>query len=410
MGLRPATGKTGATCHDHRVEPRVEHRASVSATRRAVLRFGAVAGFVVAGGTAGCGLRLERDAPNIPLVPAAEAHPAEANLRAELATVRAALAAATSFVPPPGPTAALVQMLRNLHAEQESVLRDRLRQVRGRDPLGEPETFGGPSPATPPGTATAARGTSAAAAPAAAGPLATLLAAEGTGIGAAARGDLARVPDSDRALVGALLAQRGVAWLRLGPSGDAVGLGTAVAAVPGPDGRSLLPDPGWTPAVQLTLRLAPAAAAARYGAEVIAARSAAAQGPAARAGLAALADHAARLREAARAAGRPGAAELGFSLPFRVATADDVARLARHIWTGWARSVASALVPAVASAPASEAGADLASDVPTSRDQPHGEPGEGDAAALVGWLVEAELMRQRWAAPAVPFPGLHWDR
>lgn len=405
-----------------------------------MLRFGALTGLVVAAGAAGCGLRLERDAPSIPLLPPAEPHPAEATLRAELAAVRTARAAAAAYAAPSGPTAALVQALRAVHADQESVLRARLQRLGAREPLDDPATSP-TSAGTPSGTAVGTsppRGPSRGPSPAtpAAAHLAALLTAEGTRIGASARAGLERVPDSDRALVGALLAQRGVAWLRLGPAAGAVGLGTAVAAVPGPDGRSLLPGPAWTPSAELARRLAPAAAAARYGAEVTAARAVAAQGPAARTGLAALADHAARLSEAARAAGDPGAAELGFGLPFRVTTAADVARLARHVWTAWAQAVASTLVPepeqtasptssspvgtSAGSAAAAGAGRAASATTPAPapaappaaaiREQAHAEPGYDDAAALVGWLLEAELMRQRWAAPAAPFPGLRWNR
>ncbi len=319
----------------------------------------------------------------MPFLPKLQPHPAQAVLCAQLATIRTALAAAQALTAPPVASRPVVAALRTMHADQDRALQERLRQLGTPDPQRCDEDN---QRRSPPSSDSAG-----------------LLAAEGSGVDTQSRMGLAQVPNSDRAMISSLVAQRTVAWWRLGPAGARVGIDTSVAAVPGPDGRSLMSDPGWKPSTELAVRLAPAAAAARYGVEVVAARASPTQEQTARTGLAAASDHAGRLDEAARVGGHPRVPELGYALPFPVASTADVARLARHVWTGWAQAVVSALVPLPGLADAPSGASD------GSGEQRHGVPGHADVPALVGWLAEAELMRQRWHAPAVPFPGMRWQ-
>ncbi|KGN38388.1 DUF4439 domain-containing protein [Knoellia aerolata] len=88
-------------------------------TRRLV---GAGALGALVGVLTGCGIRLEDDAPRVPLVPTREPIPAEAALLRLLGAVQAAALA------PADATAPLSPVLAALHTRQAEVLRDALRQ------------------------------------------------------------------------------------------------------------------------------------------------------------------------------------------------------------------------------------------------------------------------------------------
>lgn len=374
-------------CHDHRVDESALGAVGLPSRRR-LLRFVAFTGgtgaLLLTAGSSGCALRVEPDTVPVPLLPTAEPHPAQALLLDELAAVRGALTAiGRAGARPPGGLAA---QLGKIHTEQERVLLARLAQLGTTppaNPLGAPHTEGaarGHRPATPP-------------------LLTAIRAAEANGVSASARAALADVPPSDRALIASLRVQRSVAWLQLGPTAQGGSHAPLREDVQGPDGSPILPPPTWRPSPALAIGLAPPAAAARYGTQVVAARAADSQAAMARAGATALSAHATLLADTAREAGHPAVPQRGYRLPFPVNTTNDVARLARHVWTAWSQALSAALTPVA------DASARPVDQQPDAALTALGAP---DASALAGWLIEAELMRQLWQAPAVAFPGLYW--
>ena len=122
--------------------------SAVGPTRRLVTA-GSLGAAVVA--LAGCGIRLEDDAPRVPLVPTREPIPAEDALVRLLGAVQAASVA--SLVT----TDRLAPLLPPLHARQATVLHDALRQ-RGVPesalPTPTPSPTASATPAGTPGTAT----------------------------------------------------------------------------------------------------------------------------------------------------------------------------------------------------------------------------------------------------------------
>src|SRR5688500_13878962 len=93
---------------------------------------------VVATVLAGCGIRLEDDAPRVPLVPTREPIPGEEPLLRLLGAVRAASLA------PVDPSVPLSPVLAPLHRRQADVLRDALRQ-RGVPEAALPSSSPSPS-------------------------------------------------------------------------------------------------------------------------------------------------------------------------------------------------------------------------------------------------------------------------
>ena len=122
---------------------------SAAGPTRRLVTAGALGAVVVA--LAGCGIRLEDDAPRVPLVPTREPIPAEDALVRLLGAVQAASVA--SFVT----TDRLAPLLPALHARQATVLHDALRQ-RGVPESALPTATTSPTasaaPSAPPVTAT----------------------------------------------------------------------------------------------------------------------------------------------------------------------------------------------------------------------------------------------------------------
>jgi hypothetical protein len=268
--------------------PRMWEGARPHPARRALL-LGALAAVPA---LAGCGVRLEDDAPRVPLIPTREPVAGEGLLTALTRdTLRlAGLAAAT-----PGTLAA---DLAPLHVRQHTVLRDAL-LARGVPaealgmPAPSPTTSPSPSPTTSAGADKEA--------------VATLADAEGS---AAAGADRFMTVEADlRVPVAALHAQRFAAGWLLG--------GTAPRV------------PTDSVAGDVVEELAAHTAGAIYLVEVAAARSSGAQRRRARATRDVLA---ALLADQVAGGSRPEDS-LGVPLPFTVRTAADAARLARTALT-----------------------------------------------------------------------------
>src|SRR5918995_6495435 len=251
--------------------------------------------------SAGCGIRLEDDAPRLPLVPTRTPVPSEAELVA-LTQDTAALAEAAAAL---GST--LGNTLATLHRRQHTVLRTTLviHQVPA-DALAAPPT----STATPPTDGRAA-----------------LAAAEGAA--AASAGDLAGVGQDLRGTVAALHAQRYAAATVLSGRPPTV----PRDAVSGEPVRALAAE----------------TAAAIWMFEVVSARSRGGQRTRSDTTLRALQG---LLTDQVAGGSRPEDA-LGHPLPFEVRTAADTARLARQVLEALRAGYGARLEPVV-----TESGAD----------------------------------------------------
>lgn len=334
-------------------------------TRRAAL--GVIAVAAAALPLAACGIRLEDDAPRVPLVPTREPLPAEGFLlglwlgSGDLAAQASALGGAATAIP---------TRLAALHREQERVLRSVLRSMGVPDRVvAEAQESHRRAAATPttaratPSSAPASQG-----APSPSGqptPAATpppspirLGEAEAAALAPESLAGLADVPRVSVAVAAAALAQRAAASALLG---------SAVT----------WPEQSGVPAEVAVIAL-DAARAAVYGLEVVAAQSRAAQRTLATSTLATLRARVAALEElAGEAAPAPA---LGYPLPFPVTTEAAARRLALHVLTGLRETCAR-----TAGAGARDASA---------------------LAAVVQWLAEAEGLAHRWGLPLEPFPGL----
>jgi len=243
----------------------------------------------------GCGVRLEDDAPRIPLLPTRVPVPDEPALGRALTEtwaledVAASLGAGRSGMP---------ARLRSVHARQATVLSTLL-------------TDGGaPVPPRPAGRAPASSA-------------AHLRDAERASAATLLR-VLPAVSTSRLALLVSLAAQRAAAAALLGATVD----GAAAGAPPGEKAVPLLA----------------ATRAAVYGFEVVAAQADPRQRPAADEALAALRPRSVALGQVAGdAAGPP---PLGYSLPFRVEDGAGAARLARHLLATLSQDAASAAAAA----------------------------------------------------------------
>lgn len=306
------------------------------------------AGAALLAPVSGCGVRLEDDAPRVPLVPTREPVPGEDALVAlTLDCLRlAGLADALGT--------SLGTDLATLHRRQHTVLRTTLvgRQVPaasldaaaspGASPSPSASDTGSPTPSPTPTRA----------------PATTLGADE-----AAAAGEVARfsaVPADLLVPLTALHAQRWAAATLL--------TGTTPAR-PGPVGP---PDGADID------RLVEAADAAAYLAEVGAARSAGARRRRAEATVTVLRG----LRTVLRSGDDPPEVGLGHPLPFAVRTAADVDRLFAESLTSLRATLGAALADLVATDP---------------------------VAGLVAgtqWLGVVEVEAHRWGVPLEPFPGL----
>jgi len=307
--------------------------------------------------TTGCGLRLEDDAPRLPLVPGRTPVPAEAELVA-LTRDTAALAALAQTVP-----GALAADLARVHRRQHTVLRGILvadgvpagaldaapspTASRIATPIPTPTPFP-PLSASPPATA------SPGAAPAAR--RAALATAEAASAAAAPR--FAGIADDLRPTIAALHAQRYAAATLL--------TGRPPTVPRDPIGGSRVAT------------LAAATSGAAYFLEVVSARSRGAQRARADTTLAALR---ALLTDQQAGGAQPGT-PLGHPLPFPVVGAAAAARLARTSLGTLRAGYGEQLGPLV------------------------GSDGGAALAALTRWLGTVEVEAHRWGVALVPFPGL----
>ena len=328
-------------------------------TRRSVV---VTLGLAAAGvALSGCGIRLEDDAPRVPLIPTREPVPGEAFLLGlwlgsqDLAGQASALGGAATALP---------ARLASLHRTQAGVLRTLLRGERVPDSVVEdarrahtaspsstaPSTAGGSTPAGPGTAATTGSPT--------APSRSTLATAEAWALSAESFAALAALDAETVVSPAAALAQRATAATLLGraptwPTQESVAPGLAATALE-------------------------ATRAAVYGFEVVAAQSGGSQRRLATATLATLRARVARLEEPAGEAATPPA--LGYPLPFAVTTPGAARRLALHVLDGLRAGRAAASGSAA-----------------------------GDAtglAATVQWLAEAERLGHQWGMPLQPFPGL----
>jgi len=298
---------------------------------------------------AGCGIRLEDDAPRIPLVPTRTPVPAEAELVA-LTRDTASLARLAASV-----DGSLAADLATLHGRQYTVLRTTLmaRGVPADDlealPAGSPTSSASAAASLPPTPAPSPAVTPVAG-------RAALATAEGASAAGAA--GFAEVEDDLAPTIASLHAQRYAAasLLRGRPPAvplDALG-GDRVA------------------------ELATSTGAAVYFLEVVAARSTGAVRARSDTTLAALRD----LRADQLAGGAQADPSLGHPLPFPVDGPAAAARLARESLRTLRAGYGEHLGPIVAS----DGGAGL--------------------AALTRWLGSVEVEAHRWGVELEPFPGL----
>jgi hypothetical protein len=322
------------------------------AARQGVTRRTLVAGLFggLALPAAGCGIRLEDDAPRVPLVPTRTPVPAEAELVA-LTTETLALAELAATVP-----GALAAALTTIHRRQHTVLRTTLlRQQVPASVLDEQ-----PAPSTSPSTSPPASGspspTPSPTPSATASALVTLAAAEAASAARAA--EFAGAESDLLPTLASLHAQRHAA-------------ATLLSGRP----PTVPTDPVAGDAVEA---LAASTSAAVYLFEVVSARSGGAQRTRSDATL----DVLRRLRADQVAGGSAPEGTLGHPLPFPVETSADAARLAREALLALRAGYGEHLGELAAS----ESGAGL--------------------AAATRWLGTVEVQAHRWGLGLEPFPAL----
>ena len=323
-----------------------------------------------------CGIRLEDDAPRVPLIPTREPIRGEGLLlglwlgATDLAEKAAELGGAAKALP---------ARLATLHEEQADVLRSLLRSLGVPDRVvaeaeklhrvqaTAPTTTGLPAPtsssSSPAGTSPASTATSApAATPSGASSApspASLGAVEAATLSADSFAELGRLGRDTVGMPAAALAQRAAAATLLGEP-------------------PVWPTPRSLVAPALAADALEATRAAVYGMEVVAAQSRGGQRRLATATLATL-----RVRAAAQegpAGDSAPPASLGYPLPFAVTTSGAARRLGVHVLDGLRARQAAATARAA-----------------------------GDVTSLVAciqWLAEAEVLCQRWGLEPQPFPGL----
>ncbi|GAB3070923.1 DUF4439 domain-containing protein [Pedococcus soli] len=323
-------------------------------TRRTVLGAGLQVGgaAVLAASLAGCGIRLEDDAPRLPGLPTRQPVAGESFLLLlrQHCTDLAAEAEALG-----GPAKALPARLAVLHRQQAAVLESELRR------LGVPRTvLDAPvATATPGATGTTSTAPATTATGAGAAGPATLAASEATDLGPSAIAALARVVPGTVPLAGSVLAQRAAAATLLGQP-------------------ATWPDPTWSEP-SLAASYLDSTRAAAYAFEVVAAQSPeGAQHTLALTTLGALRARASQQESLAGDAATPPA--LGYPLPFTVTTPATARALAVRVLTDLRAAVAREL---------GSAGGDV-----------------GPLGAVVQWLADTEVLASRWGVALAPFPGL----
>jgi hypothetical protein len=309
-------------------------------TRRSALRACGLGALVL--GLSACGIRLESDAPRIPLVPRRTPRPGEAGLRSLLDNGERIVAACESWT---GSDAAPAAALAGLVRAQDTTLAALL------------DSAGAPTPsATGTMTATAGSGSATTTGRAAAG-------------AAAALGDLAPIGADLRPTVASILASR-VAW--------ATSLGQPDSLAPeGLTASTRRATASPTPAPAAAVPWLEATWAARYAFQVVTARSAGDQRLRGRRTLELLA----RTETAQVAAlGTTAPPEpIGFDLPFAVTDAASARKLAVHAGEGLRTAYGAQL------------------DAPVGADP---------LLTAARWLSVAERIVIEWGGKAEPFPGL----
>ncbi len=330
---------------------------------------------------AGCGVRLESDAPDLPFLPRRPVPGEDVLVAAAAGSAALAVSAGAAGSTP------LLSTLATLHGRQHQVLVAALRARRVPDDVITP-----PSPMESDTPSTSATPSPSAASASADEAVAALAAAEGAGLADPGRFD--PVDAALRPTLAALLAQRYAATVLLGgrppqppstdprvasasPASPASPATPATPATPaGPAGGPPVPWPD--PAAVVPLLVATRAAA--YGLEVVAAQAARRDATLARGSLAAVRSLAAQQR--ATVGGAAPAPALGYELPFPVHTPAAARRLALEVLTRLRESYGAALAPLGAGAP------------------------QATFAHLPWWLGRVEVLTHRWGADLAPFPGL----
>ena len=298
-------------------------------------------------GLSGCGIRLEDDAPRLPLVPTRTPTAGEPDLVTFLRTTRALAAALAGGDP-------VMAALAPLHRAQADVLDSALRRAGVPpaviDPVSSTSSSPPPDPPPDPPTDPATEPTTAA-------QVARLEADSVT----AAYGLLRSVGAELVPTLGAIAAQRAAGARALDPG---------YRAAP-PAGAGPLSASGALPFLAATRQ-------AVYGIEVVAARS----GPAQRERAEAVLDRLRALVRVQEESAGPSAppTPLAYALPLEVSDDDTGARLARTLLERLTSAYAAQLAPLAATRPA--------------------------ALTATWWLVWSARTAQRWGAPAAPFPGL----
>ncbi|MDO5711575.1 MAG: hypothetical protein Q4P32_07545 [Micrococcales bacterium] len=339
--------------------------------RRKALRGGVLLGALAVGGIlGGCGLRLERSAPSVPLLPAARPYPGADALRAELARCRVAQEGAQDWSRAGGP--ALARTLVQLHAVQIDALEARLREVHETVPTPSAASPG----STPAPTARSAGGGT--------GLQDVLLAAERAGI---AGSQLASTPAADRSLLAGCLVGRAQAARLLG-----------APALAGP--RS--PQPA---SPEEAAELLGVVHPVLYGLEVATAVVVVARAPLAKVARLSLTSVQRQRQVLVQAAGSSAPApRLGYTLPGPIDTAPAAQALARDLLS----DLADAYLRMIGRLPqAADAGprAQVARADGTTRPDAEGADLAAAIAGLLGWAREAEFWRGTWGAPPRAVPG-----
>jgi hypothetical protein len=332
-------------------------------TRRTAL--GALALAAAALPLAACGIRLEDDAPRVPLVPTREPLPGEAFLlglwlgSGDLADLAGRVG---------GPAGSLPARLAPLHREQAAGLRSLLgrlgipdRVVADAEAAHRAQSAAGTGTGTSSTTATPTVSTATpgpVAGTAAPPTTASLAVAEAEALSPESFAELAALSATAVPVAAAALAQRAAA---------ATLLGKTVRWAEQPEVET-----GLAAAVLESLR------SAVYGFEVVAAQSRDAQRALATTTLATLRARAALVSTLAGEAAAPPA--LGYPLPFAVTTPAAARRLAVSVLGGLRASHAAAVDGSAGRA--------------------------GSLASCVEWLAEAEVLAYRWRMAPQPFPGL----
>jgi hypothetical protein len=325
-------------------------------SRRSVLTVGLAA--VASVSLSACGIRLEDDAPRVPLIPTRKPIAGESFLLSlwqhcdDLAEQAAALGGAATALP---------ARLASLHRSQAAVLESEL--LRLGVPQGDFDEARTAATALSSASTTAGSPSATATGPSTAAPPHTgpkgLAAAEAGDLGPSAITSLAGVPATATPLVGSLLAQRAAAAALLG------------APAPWPD--ATWSGPSLAASYLVTTR------SAVYAFEVVTAQSPkGAQRTLAAATLASLEARAETQESLAGASAEPPA--LAYPLPKPVTTPGAARQLAVRVLTDLRAAVAG----------------DLAST--------GGET--GPLGSVVQWLAETEVLASRWGVALSPFPGL----